>query len=163
MDSRTPTQVETTTTFPLEGADVRPPQPSQRPTGATPRPAWVDESRQTLTAPGRYLAYEESGRRMVVPLASELTRIGRSLSAEVRFDDATVSRRHAVVASGPDGVRLLDDRSLNGVYVNGERVAAGALRDGDQVCVGRHSIWFLDNARVGSATAQPQQPAAVGE
>lgn len=162
MDSRMPTQVEMTSTFPLKGADDRP-RPTEPARTATRRPDWVDEARGTLTAPGHYLAYEESGRRMVVPVAPELTRIGRSLSAEVRFDDATVSRRHAVVASGPDGVRVLDDRSLNGVYVNGERVQAGTLRNGDQICVGRHSIWFLDNARVGSATAGLPQPAVVGK
>ena len=49
--------------------------------------------------PGKYLAYEESGRRVVVPVVREWTRIGRSLAADVRFDDATVSRRHALVVS----------------------------------------------------------------
>ena len=83
--------------------------------------------------PGRYLAYEEAGRAVVAPLAREWTRIGRSLAADVRFDDATVSRRHALVASQDDGVRVLDDRSLNGVYVNGERVEWSPLTDGDEI------------------------------
>ena len=52
----------------------------------------------------------------------EWTRIGRSLAADVRFDDPTVSRRHALIVRQADGVRVLDDRSLNGVFVNGERV-----------------------------------------
>ena len=48
--------------------------------------------------------------------------LGTSLdSADVRFDDATVSRRHALVVSQTEGVRVLDDRSLNGIYVNGAR------------------------------------------
>ena len=55
-------------------------------------------------------------------LTREWTRIGRSLAADVRFDDPTVSRRHALIVRQPDGVRLLDDRSLNGVFVNGARV-----------------------------------------
>ena len=56
-----------------------------------------------------------------VPLTREWTRIGRSLAADVRFDDPTVSRRHALIVRQADGVRVLDDRSLNGVFVNGER------------------------------------------
>ena len=44
------------------------------------------------------------------------TRIGRSLSAHVRFDDPTVSRRHALLYRDEAGARILDDRSLNGVF-----------------------------------------------
>ena len=88
---------------------------------------------------------------MVTPLNQEWTRIGRSLAADVRFDDATVSRRHALVVSQAEGVRVLDDRSLNGVYVNGERVEWAPLADGDEITIGRHAIFFLDTATVGSA------------
>ena len=72
--------------------------------------------------PGQYLVYRDGDRTQVVPLAREWTRIGRSLAADVRFDDPTVSRRHALIVRQADGVRVLDDRSLNGVFVNGERV-----------------------------------------
>jgi pSer/pThr/pTyr-binding forkhead associated (FHA) protein len=68
----------------------------------------------------------------------------------VRFDDATVSRRHALVVNQEDGVRVLDDRSLNGVFVNGRRVEWSPLRDGDEITVGRHAIFYLDTATVGS-------------
>jgi pSer/pThr/pTyr-binding forkhead associated (FHA) protein len=86
----------------------------------------------------------------VTPLSQEWTRIGRSLAADIRFDDATVSRRHALVVSQAEGVRVLDDRSLNGVYVNGERVEWAPLTDGDEISIGRHSIFFVDSATVGS-------------
>ena len=86
---------------------------------------------------------------MVVPLTREWTRIGRSLAADVRFDDPTVSRRHALVVRQADGVRVLDDRSLNGVFVNGERVEWRALTDGDEIVVGRHSLHFVDTVAVG--------------
>jgi pSer/pThr/pTyr-binding forkhead associated (FHA) protein len=76
--------------------------------------------------------------------------VGRSLAADVRFDDATVSRRHALIVCQADGVRVLDDRSLNGVQVNGERVEWSALRDGDRISVGRHTLWFLDTTPVGA-------------
>ena len=122
MDPRTPSEIQATGTLPAAGADsVRFARAPERP-GSESRPEWLDEARSNLSAPGKYLAYEESGRRVVVPVVREWTRIGRSLAADVRFDDATVSRRHALVVSQTDGVRVLDDRSLNGVYVNGRRV-----------------------------------------
>ena len=109
--------------------------------------------------PGKYLAYEESGRQVVAALSQEWTRIGRSLAADVRFDDATVSRRHALVVSQADGVRVLDDRSLNGVYVNGERVEWSPLADGDEITIGRHRLFYLDTATVGSAgPSRPPSP-----
>ena len=79
----------------------------------------------------------------VVPLAREWTRIGRSLAADVRFDDPTVSRRHALIVRQPDGVRVLDDRSLNGVFVNGERIEGKLLQDGDEIVVGRYRLGYL--------------------
>jgi pSer/pThr/pTyr-binding forkhead associated (FHA) protein len=152
MDPRPPTDVQSTGTLPLSG-DGAPSLPSPQPTGRE-RPAWLQGARDALTVPGRYLAYEESGRQVVAPLAQEWTRIGRSLAADIRFDDATVSRRHALVVSQADGVRVLDDRSLNGVYVNGSRVEWSPLADGDEITIGRHRIFYLDTATVGAAAAE---------
>ena len=146
MDPRPPSDFQATGTLPISGEEVAPVTASEP--AARPRPAWVDEARDGLTTPGKYLAYEESGRQVVAPLAQEWTRIGRSLSADVRFDDATVSRRHALVVTGPEGVRVLDDRSLNGVYVNGERIELRALADGDEITIGRHAIYYLDTETV---------------
>ena len=115
------------------------------------RPAWVQDARAGVAEPGKYLAYEDGGRHVIVPIAREWTRIGRSLAADLRFDDATVSRRHALVVSQGDDVRVLDDRSLNGIFVNGRRVEWSPLVDGDEITIGRHAIFFLDTATVGSA------------
>ena len=153
MDPRETSDVQATGTLPLSGQStvpVQPPAPVER-----ERPAWLQEARDGLAQPGKYLAYEESGRQIVCPLAQEWTRIGRSLAADVRFDDATVSRRHALVVSQAEGVRVLDDRSLNGVYVNGERVEWAGLTDGDEITIGRHAIYFLDTATVGSSSPSP--------
>ncbi len=95
--------------------------------------ARLAEAREQIDQPGEYLCYEEGGELRTVALTREWTRIGRSLAADVRFDDPTVSRRHALIVRQPDGVRVLDDRSLNGVFVNGARVegqgAEGRRRD----------------------------------
>ena len=80
----------------------------------------------------------------IVALTREWTRIGRSLAADIRFDDPTVSRRHALIVRQADGVRVLDDRSLNGVFVNGDRVEWSALGDGDEIIVGRYRLHFVD-------------------
>jgi pSer/pThr/pTyr-binding forkhead associated (FHA) protein len=119
------------------------------------RPAWFEEARAGLPAPGKYLVYEESGGHVVVAISREWTRIGRSLAADVRFDDATVSRRHALVVSQAEGVRVLDDRSLNGIYVNGSRVEWSPLADGDEITIGRHNLYFMDTVAVATVAAAP--------
>lgn len=105
--------------------------------------ALVAEARAQLSAPGEHLAFRDGDELRLVPLTREWTRIGRSLAADVRFDDATVSRRHALVVRQADGYRVVDDRSLNGIFVNGTRVEWRTLKDGDEVVVGRHRLVFL--------------------
>jgi len=122
-------------------------------------PAWLAEARAGLNEAGRYLAFEQDERIVVIPVSREWTRIGRSLAADIRFDDATVSRRHALVASEEGGVRVLDDRSLNGIQVNGRRVEWSPLTDGDEVLIGRHALYFLDTLAVPSSA----EPAALTE
>jgi len=100
------------------------------------------EARASVEHEGMYLVFEESGNTRVVELRGDWTRIGRSLAADVRLDDPTISRRHALIVRGPDGVRLLDDRSLNGVFVNDERVEWRTLEDGDEIVVGRYRLHF---------------------
>jgi len=106
---------------------------------------WLDELRENLDPPGEYLAYRDDNQRVTaVALRREWTRIGRSLAADIRFDDPTVSRRHALIVRQADGLRVLDDRSLNGVFVNGERVEWSPLADGHEIVVGRHHLHFIE-------------------
>jgi len=106
---------------------------------------WTQEVRDAVDEPGQYLAYRIADDDVkVFPVRREWTRIGRSLAADIRFDDPTVSRRHALIVRQPDGLRVLDDRSLNGVFVNGERVEWSTLADGDEIVIGRHHLHFID-------------------
>ena len=120
---------------------------------------WLDEVRNGLEDPGQYIAYRSGDDIVAYALTREWTRIGRSLAADIRFDDPTVSRRHALIVRQPDGLRVLDDRSLNGVFVNGERVEWSTLADGDEVVIGRHHLHFIDVPVVSgmrySHTAEP--------
>jgi predicted RNA-binding Zn-ribbon protein involved in translation (DUF1610 family) len=107
-------------------------------------PTWLEKAREGLHESGRYVAYEEDGEPIIVDLPTGWTRIGRSTAADVRLDDATVSRRHALIVRTPDNdLRALDDRSLNGLFVNGERVEWTPLRDGDELEIGRYRLYVL--------------------
>jgi len=107
-------------------------------------PTWLDDARSGLDPAGRYVAYEEDGDPVVVDLPNGWTRIGRSTAADLRLDDATVSRRHALIVRTPENeLRAMDDRSLNGLFVNGERVEWTPLRDGDELEIGRYRLFVL--------------------
>jgi FHA domain-containing protein/zinc ribbon family protein len=123
---------------------------------------WLRAAREQLTEPGHFLAYRhEDGHICLMPLVSEWTRIGRSLTADIRFDDPTVSRRHAIIARQDKGVRVLDDRSLNGVFLRGERVEWGELVDGDELIIGRYRLYFLEHVAEQSSASAGQATAAA--
>ena len=112
--------------------------------------------------PGRYLAWLSEGKVVVYRLVQEWTSIGRSLAAPVRFDDPTVSRRHALVVGFADGFRIFDDRSLNGVFVNGERISDGAtLNDDDEIVIGKHHLFFFEKAPDPLPTQPPPEHPTV--
>jgi predicted RNA-binding Zn-ribbon protein involved in translation (DUF1610 family) len=106
-------------------------------------PDWLADAREALVTPGSYVAYEDDDRVRVIPLQDGWNRLGRSLAAHVRFDDPTVSRRHALVHCQEGDTRVLDDRSLNGVFLNGERVEWAGLNDGDEIAIGRFRLYFI--------------------
>jgi FHA domain-containing protein/zinc ribbon family protein len=108
-------------------------------------PSWLQRVRANLRTPGHYLAFENDDNELCAQrIGLGWTRIGRSGTADVRFDDATVSRRHALIVLTEQGeLRALDDRSLNGLFVNGERVDWSPLRDGDELEIGRYRLYVL--------------------
>ena len=119
-------------------------------TGTLPRIPDRERRRASLTmprlAPGRYLAIEDGDEIVLLPLTSDLVHIGRSPSAGIVLDDASVSRRHALIARRGERTVILDDRSLNGVTVNGKRVTEAELHDGDTVAVGRVLLRFVERS-----------------
>lgn len=106
-------------------------------------PDWLGETRDAIERAGDYVVFEEDGEVRVIELDDEWTRLGRSLSAQIRFDDPTVSRRHALIHRQDGTARVLDDRSLNGVFLNGERIDWHELEDGDEIAIGRFHLYFL--------------------
>jgi pSer/pThr/pTyr-binding forkhead associated (FHA) protein len=109
-------------------------------------PDWLDLARMRLSAPGRSLAYRDEEERIkVFRVDPGWTRIGRSTAANLRLDHPSVSRRHALIVSEPpDSLRVLDDRSLNGVFLNGDLVEWARLEDADELAIGRYRLFVLE-------------------
>ena len=115
---------------------------------------WLEELRGSLEDPGKYLVYWADGRARAIQLTDGWSRIGRSRSADIRLDDPTVSRRHAVIVQTPEGeLRALDDRSLNGIFVNGEQMDWSPLVDGDELEVGRYTLHVVETTGTPAETA----------
>jgi pSer/pThr/pTyr-binding forkhead associated (FHA) protein len=80
--------------------------------------------------------------------------VGRHPEADIFFDDVTVSRRHAEITREGTTFEIIDQRSLNGTYLNGERVDRGVLVNGSEVRIGKFRLNFF------SSPADLSQPAA---
>lgn len=108
-------------------------------------PVEISRLRERLAGTGPHLAWQDpDGDLETMRLETGWTRIGRSGSADIRLDHATVSRRHALVVLTPEGqLRALDDRSLNGLYVNGEHVEWAPLADGDELEIGSFRLFVI--------------------
>jgi hypothetical protein len=107
-------------------------------------PSWLDEARERLTEPGYHLALRERGKILTFPLGADWGRIGRCAKAQICLDDPSVSRRHAMIAIDPGKApRVLDDRSLNGLLVNGRKVDFAELEPGDELTIGRYRLYLL--------------------
>src|SRR3954466_14990717 len=82
-----------------------------------------------------------SGSRFL--LDSDLTTAGRHPQSDIFLDDVTVSRRHVEFRRVPDGsFTVADVGSLNGTYVNRERIDQVALSNGDEVQIGKYRLFF---------------------
>jgi hypothetical protein len=76
-------------------------------------------------------------------LESTVTAVGRHPDSDIFLDDITVSRRHVELVKDDQGYLLRDVGSLNGTYVNRERVDEARLHHGDEVQIGRYRLSFV--------------------
>ncbi len=98
-----------------------------------------------VVAQGAALVIRSGGGRVgeSFPIEGERLSIGRRPDADVFLDDVTVSRDHALLVHRTDGWHLDDLGSLNGTYVNRNRVESHRLEDGDELQIGKYKLTFL--------------------
>jgi hypothetical protein len=85
-------------------------------------------------------------------LDEEVTALGRHPESNIFLDDITVSRRHASVLRTPEGYAVSDAGSLNGTYVDHERVDTAPLNNFAELQIGRFVLVFLLGEKVVEAT-----------
>jgi pSer/pThr/pTyr-binding forkhead associated (FHA) protein len=85
-------------------------------------------------------------------LDHDVTTSGRHPDSDIFLDDVTVSRRHAEFHRGGSGFTVRDVGSLNGTYVNRERVESATLSNGDEVQIGKFRLVFIAGPRLDDVT-----------
>jgi hypothetical protein len=95
--------------------------------------------------PGHYLALEDQ----LIPLEDKITHLGRGITAHIRFEDRRVSRDHAILVRHGRYMRVLDNRSANGTFLNGRRVIATTVRDRDVIRLGPIALQYVEVSRGG--------------
>ena len=76
-------------------------------------------------------------------LETDVTRAGRHPDSDIFLDDITVSRRHAEIVRSGDGYSVRDAGSLNGTYLNRERIDDAPLANGDELQIGKFRLVFF--------------------
>jgi hypothetical protein len=95
---------------------------------------------------GHYLAFADGEAEWLVPIDARVIHIGRGLAADVRVEEQRVSRTHAILVRHGHSTRLLDNRSSNGTFVNGRRIVATNIADGDVIRIGPVVATYLQVA-----------------
>ena len=86
----------------------------------------------------------QAGERFV--LDDTVTHLGRHPDSEIMLDDITVSRRHVSIERTAQGYMVADEGSLNGTYINQERVDRAFLRHGDELQIGKFRLVLFERA-----------------
>jgi pSer/pThr/pTyr-binding forkhead associated (FHA) protein len=113
-----------------------------------PEPGDIDEE-QSVTIPdlgegsGMLVVKRGPNAGSKFMLESEVVRAGRHPDSDIFLDDITVSRRHAEFVRRPGGYVVRDVGSLNGTYLNRERIEERDLANGDEVQIGKFKLVFL--------------------
>jgi pSer/pThr/pTyr-binding forkhead associated (FHA) protein len=97
-----------------------------------------------LAARGRYLALQDGDDTRLVRLETNITHLGRGLTSDLRFEHQHVSRTHALVVRHGRVVRVLDNRSTAGTYINGRRVVATNIQNGDVIRIGPIVMQYVE-------------------
>src|SRR5262245_31073587 len=88
------------------------------------------------------LIYQDGDTTQTHTFSSGEVVIGRSPECQVVLKDFGISRQHAKISVGEDGVRIMDLKSKNGTQVNAVSVVEAPLRDGDRILLGKFQLTF---------------------
>lgn len=99
-----------------------------------------------MTSVARLVWRRSDGTEVEFPLSGPVMLVGRDEEADIRVDEALVSRNHARIERREDRFVVLDLGSTNLTRVNGEVVSERELRHGDEVKFARAVCKFLDEA-----------------
>jgi pSer/pThr/pTyr-binding forkhead associated (FHA) protein len=138
---------EQTSTISISGLEAYDPEVTS--TQATPAISPEAQAAVDALPPGSALLVvrrgPNSGSRFL--LDTELTTAGRHPESDIFLDDITVSRRHVEFRRTPTGFSVADVGSLNGTYVNRERIDEVPLSTGDAVQIGKYRVVFFESRR----------------
>lgn len=79
---------------------------------------------------------------VVIELGEKDLTVGRNPECDIFLNDMTVSREHAVISRTPQGYRISDNNSFNGVWLNNNNVADAALQPGDVIQIGAFCLLY---------------------
>jgi pSer/pThr/pTyr-binding forkhead associated (FHA) protein len=97
-----------------------------------------------LALRGHYLALADGGETRLLRIERDITHLGRDATADIRFEDHRVSRDHAILVRHSGRLRLLDNRSANGTFVNDRRIVATNVSSGDVIDLGPVRMQLLE-------------------
>ena len=144
-EAESPSETTATVTFgaPAKDAEHREERPLNE----------ADAAAVDALPPGRALLVVQrgpsAGSRFL--LDTDVVSAGRHPDSEIFLDDVTVSRRHAEFRRTDEGYHVADVGSLNGTYVNRDRIDDVALQGGDEVQIGKYRlVFFASHAGAGS-------------
>ena len=89
-------------------------------------------------------------------LDADVTRAGRHPDSDIFLDDITVSRRHAEIVRAGDEFTVKDVGSLNGTYLNRERIEEATLANGDELQIGKFKLVFFSGTGMAAAGTEGQ-------
>lgn len=163
-------------TYPPVSPPPPPPPPPSRPVTTPPAPPVSPDAAPTQMGPSpvrggasqersggssnlatSMLKILRPGSSSAPPTPGSLT-IGRSTDNDIVIPDVLASRHHATLIPTPGGTEIVDNRSINGTFVNGTRVDTALLTDGDVVTIGNVDLIFT----AGSLVRRTETAAATG-
>ncbi len=147
--------------YPSAPRPAYPPQPASR-----SQPMYIPPADPAQTAMGPTAVARPSENNLATSMLKILRpgkapevppggiKIGRATDNDIVIADVLASRHHATLVTGPGGTELLDNRSINGTFVNGQRVDDALLREGDVVTIGNVDLVFTGGTLVRKSETQ---------